>query len=215
MTSLRYVSSWFMYLGAVLTKYKLCNVFVSFWAVYLAIKARSRPKDASKDKQHTSTQHTCSAAATHSSPKSQRPTQAQEAAWCSMNPTQWSYNSSNAGGGLMPLARNWEWSTPTFSRLPSTHNSSGTNNKHKTTTTTATTPNTTQHSTRPSFQRPIKLLPNWLVANAHTMAASPVHSAATESFALTRSSRDYFLSPARPAASWWSWILSITIFPPS
>ena len=49
---------------------------------------------------------------------------------------------------------------------------------------------TPQHNTRPSFQRPTQLRPNWLVASAHTMAASQVHSAAAERFALTRSSRD-------------------------
>ena len=47
----------------------------------------------------------------------------------------------------------------------------------------------------PSFQRPTQLRPNWPVASAHTMAASQVHSAATESFALTRSSRDCPLYP--------------------
>ena len=54
---------------------------------------------------------------------------------------------------------------------------------------------TPQHNTRPSFQRPTQLRPNWPVASAHTMAASQVHSAATESFALTRSSRDCPLYP--------------------
>ena len=38
--------------------------------------------------------------------------------------------------------------------------------------------------------RPSQLRSNSWVASAHTMAASPVHSAATQSFALTRSSRD-------------------------
>ena len=52
---------------------------------------------------------------------------------------------------------------------------------------------TPQHNTRPSFLRPTQLRPNCPVASAH-ISASQVHSAATESFALTRSSRDYPLS---------------------
>ena len=54
---------------------------------------------------------------------------------------------------------------------------------------------TPQHNTRPSFQRPTQLRPNWPVPSVHTMAASQVHSTATESFALTRSLRDCPLYP--------------------
>ena len=54
---------------------------------------------------------------------------------------------------------------------------------------------TPQHDTRPYFQRSTQLRPNWPVASAHTIAASQVHSAATESFALTRSSRDCPIYP--------------------
>ena len=53
---------------------------------------------------------------------------------------------------------------------------------------------TPQHNTRPSFLRPTQLRPNCPVASAH-ISASQVHSAATESFALTRSSRDCPLYP--------------------
>ena len=47
--------------------------------------------------QHTSTQHTASAVAAHSSPQTQRTTQAQQSSRCSMNPQQSRYSSSDVG----------------------------------------------------------------------------------------------------------------------
>ena len=52
---------------------------------------------------------------------------------------------------LMPPARNWEWSTYIFCRLPSTHSRSSTNNHNNQQTT-----NTTQRSIRPSRWLPTR-----------------------------------------------------------
>ena len=55
---------------------------------------------------------------------------------------------------------------------------------------------TPHHNKRPSFQRPTQLRPNWPVASAHTVTASQVHSAATESFLCSDTlSRDCPLYP--------------------
>ena len=63
---------------------------------------------------HQHTLKTVSAAAAHSSLKSQDSTHLQEAARCGTNPQQSPHNSSIVGGGLMLLARNWNDRPPPF-----------------------------------------------------------------------------------------------------
>ena len=138
---------------------------------------------------HQHTLKTVSAAAAHSSLKSQDSTHLQEAARCGTNPQQSPHNSSIVGGGLMLLARNWNDRPPPFpdyrAHIPVAQTSK--QNKH--------------HEAK---YKAIFPMPD--PATSQLAAGKRSHDGCQPGTicghsALTRSPREYLLSPVRPAAS--------------